>query len=87
MIFSKESSSSESFQEMMESIKQIGMLVLGSLLGDLVARFFFFCEYCLSNASKSWRKCFGKTLLIYDRVGEEARRGLFKIENNNFFFL
>ena len=68
MIFSKESSSSESYQEMMHSIKQIETLVLGLVLGDLVARLFFFCEYCHGNTSKSWRKCFGKTLLVYDRV-------------------
>ena len=66
MIFSKES---PGYEEMIQNIKQIGILVLGSLLGDLVARFFLFCEFCHSNAAKSWRKCFEKTLLVYDRVG------------------
>ena len=68
MIFSK--GSSESNQEMMQNIKQIGILVVGSLLGDLVVRFVLFCEYCHSNASKSWRKCFEKTVLVSStRVG------------------
>ena len=65
MIFSEDSY--ESQEDMMQfCIKQIGMLVLGSLLADLVLRLLLFCEF--SNG-KSWRKCFSKTLLGYDRVG------------------
>ena len=65
MIFSQESY--ESQEEMMHfCIKQIGMLVLGSLLADLIVRLVLFCEF---SHGKSWRKCFTKTLLGYDRVG------------------
>ena len=67
MIFSQENSSSQSYQEVMQLLKQMGMLVMGSLLADLVVRFFLFCGN--SSASKSTRKCFEKTLLGYDRVG------------------
>ena len=68
MIFSKKSSSYESYSEMMQFINPIVILVFGSLLGDLLVRIFLFCKYGYSKATKSWRKCFKKTLLGYDRV-------------------
>lgn len=66
MIFNRERSTYESYQEVIHFVKQMGMLVLGPLLADLVVRFYLFCKYF---HGKSWRKCFKKTLLGYDRVG------------------
>ena len=68
MIFSKESWSYESYSEMMHFVNPLVILVFGSLLGDLLVRIFLFCELGYSKAAKSWKKCFKKTLLGYDRV-------------------